>query len=130
MVLGPSVPTALDRGFVRAPHSSQQSRSNAARRRAQQRGGTVHAQAVAVEPMTERLTKSDLVQYLASGCKPRSQWRCAARAALLAVSLRRCYRVCVKAGLKSSCYVEACMHIKDLRPCPCHRCPEGGISHK
>ena len=30
------------------------------------------AQAVATQP----LTKDDLVAYLASGCKPRDQWRC------------------------------------------------------
>lgn len=30
---------------------------------------------VAAEPATERLTKDDLVAYLASGCRPRDQWR-------------------------------------------------------
>lgn len=32
--------------------------------------------AVAAEPATQRLTKDDLVKYVASGCKPRDQWRC------------------------------------------------------
>ena len=36
------------------------------------RGLRVVAQAVATQP----LTKDDLVAYLASGCKPRDQWRC------------------------------------------------------
>lgn len=31
--------------------------------------------AVAAEPTTSRLTKDDLVAYVASGCKPRDQWR-------------------------------------------------------
>lgn len=32
--------------------------------------------AVSAQPTTQRLTKDDLVAYLASGCKPRDQWRC------------------------------------------------------
>ena len=32
-------------------------------------------QAAQAEAVTSRLTKDDLVNYLASGCKPRDQWR-------------------------------------------------------
>ena len=32
---------------------------------------------VVVPEATKQLTKSDLVKYLASGCKPRDKWRCA-----------------------------------------------------
>lgn len=32
-------------------------------------------QAAQAEAATQRLTKDDLVAYLASGCKPRDQWR-------------------------------------------------------
>jgi hypothetical protein len=35
------------------------------------------ASSVAAEPVTQPLTKDDLVAYLASGCKPRERWRCA-----------------------------------------------------
>ena len=34
----------------------------------------------------EKLTKNDLVTYLASGCKPRDRWRCAA-CTILQISL-------------------------------------------
>ena len=40
-----------------------------ARRRA------VRCQAAQAETATQRLTKDDLVAYLASGCKPREDWR-------------------------------------------------------
>ena len=35
----------------------------------------VVAAAASTEASTERLTKDDLVAYIAKGCKPRSEWR-------------------------------------------------------
>lgn len=43
----------------------------------QPRRGRLVVQAVAASQPATRLTKDDLVSYLASGCKPRDQWRCA-----------------------------------------------------
>lgn len=42
-----------------------------------QRLGRLVVQAVASAQPTTRLRKEDLVAYIASGCKPRDQWRCA-----------------------------------------------------
>lgn len=44
-----------------------------------ERRGRLVVQAVAASQPATRLTKDDLVAYLASGCKPRDQWRCALR---------------------------------------------------
>jgi glutamate--cysteine ligase len=49
----------------------------AAARRGRRRGGAVAASPPTEEvaQMTEPLTKEDLVAYLASGCKPKDNWR-------------------------------------------------------
>jgi glutamate--cysteine ligase len=49
----------------------------AAARRGRRRGGAVAASPPTEEvaQMTEPLTKEDLVAYLASGCKPKENWR-------------------------------------------------------
>ena len=49
----------------------------AAARRGRRRGGAVAASPPTEEAakLTEPLTKEDLVAYLASGCKPKENWR-------------------------------------------------------
>jgi hypothetical protein len=37
--------------------------------------GSSQTRAIAADPAAQPLTKDDLVSYLASGCKPRQQWR-------------------------------------------------------
>lgn len=49
-------------------------RPGAVQQRTRRRPATLHA--ATAEAVTQRLTKDDLVAYLASGCKPRDQWRC------------------------------------------------------
>ncbi|KAI3430867.1 hypothetical protein D9Q98_009276 [Chlorella vulgaris] len=41
----------------------------------QRRPGRLVVRSVAAEPATQRLTKDDLVKYIAAGCRPREQWR-------------------------------------------------------
>lgn len=68
----PTAPAAMQCTAARAPAALPSApAAGAARARRLQ----VRCQAAQAETATQRLTKDDLVAYLASGCKPREDWR-------------------------------------------------------